>query len=83
MLSHSRFAYFAVRYSVDGRTLVAGASDGCVYMFTDHEPKFQLVSFSRTCSSHKSYHLITSESATPLTHRTMRNRFTFSQFVTD
>ncbi|KAM3720318.1 DDB1- and CUL4-associated factor [Dirofilaria immitis] len=38
----SRFAYFSLRYSMDDRYLIAGGSDGFIYMFAHVEPRLQM-----------------------------------------
>ncbi|KAK6106161.1 WD domain G-beta repeat family protein [Brugia pahangi] len=38
----SRFAYFSLRYNMDDRYLIAGGSDGFMYMFSRAQPCFQM-----------------------------------------
>ncbi|EJD75284.1 hypothetical protein LOAG_17541 [Loa loa] len=38
----SRFAYFSLRYNMDDRYLIAGGSDGFIYMFSCAQPYFQM-----------------------------------------
>uniref|UniRef100_A0A915Q1Q4 Uncharacterized protein n=1 Tax=Setaria digitata TaxID=48799 RepID=A0A915Q1Q4_9BILA len=38
----SRFAYFSLRFNMDDRYLIAGGSDGFVYMFSHVRPRLQM-----------------------------------------
>uniref|UniRef100_A0A8R1TJU8 DDB1- and CUL4-associated factor 11 n=1 Tax=Onchocerca volvulus TaxID=6282 RepID=A0A8R1TJU8_ONCVO len=38
----SRFAYFSLRYNMDDHYLIAGGSDGFIYMFAHVEPRLQM-----------------------------------------
>lgn len=43
MLNIFRFAYFSLRYNMDDKYVIAGGSDGFVYLFSPALPHFQMV----------------------------------------
>lgn len=43
MVYSFRFAYFSLRYNMDDRYLIAGGSDGFIYMFSRVQPCLQMV----------------------------------------